>query len=460
MGKRDSGLICVVLAAGLGTRMKSTRTKVLHEIYGRPMLRYVLDAVSGLAPAKTVVVTGGNGPEIEASLGATDNTVFAVQKKQNGTADALLAASGHLKGFKGTVLVLNGDSPLITPETLKKFLRNHWKNSNALSFVSFEASEPGAYGRVVRDAKGKPARIVEKLDVTAAEKRISEVNSGVYAFEPPALAFLSKIKKNKKKGEYYLTDLVELTASSGLSMNAYRLGDENEFHGINTRAELARAGELIRQRVVENWLSKGVSFVDTSSVHIEPSVTIGQDTVIYPNTYLEGSTKIGKGCMVYPNARIVDSTLKDGAVVKDSSLVEESEIGTDASVGPFAHLRPGSKIGKSAKIGNFVEVKASNIGAGTKAMHLTYIGDAEVGSKVNIGAGTITCNYDGAKKHKTKIGDGAFIGSDTQLVAPVEVGKESYIGAGTTVTKFVPPGHLATSRTRQKNIEVTPRKKK
>jgi bifunctional UDP-N-acetylglucosamine pyrophosphorylase/glucosamine-1-phosphate N-acetyltransferase len=460
MKKTDTRLACVVLAAGLGTRMKSDKVKVLHEIYGKPMLQYVLDELVNLGPKKIVVVTGEAVSIIEKAIPLPRGIEFAIQKKQKGTADALLSARRHLKGFKGTVLVVNGDSPLVLTQTLGKFIKRHRKNGNVVSLISFNAEDPGAYGRVLRDGRGRPQKIVERLDASTEQLKITEVNSGVYALEPPALLLLPKIKVNKKKGEHYLTDIVELAASRGLSSGAYCMGGESEFIGVNTRDELAQAHEIMRRRSLSKCLSKGVSIIDVSSAHIEPSVTVGGDTVIYPNVYLQGDTKIGKGCTIYPNVRVVDSTVKDGAVIKDSSLIEESVVGTGASVGPFAHLRPGSTIGKSAKIGNFVEVKASSIGEGTKAMHLTYIGDAEVGKKTNIGAGTITCNYDGVRKHKTIIGDGVFVGSDTQLVAPVKVDKGSYIGAGTTVTKDVPKGHLATSRTRQKNIPFKPRAKK
>jgi bifunctional UDP-N-acetylglucosamine pyrophosphorylase/glucosamine-1-phosphate N-acetyltransferase len=440
--------------------MRSGTPKVLHEIYGRSMLQYVLDAIAPLKPKITVVVTGEKNPSYKKDLSYFGEIVFALQKDRKGTAHALLTATKYLKGFKGTVLVVNGDTPLLRAETLGKFIRQHGKKAHDISLVSFIAEDPGAYGRVLRDNEGRPARIVEKSDASAKDSSIHEVNSGVYAFEPPALPLLKNIRLNSKKGEYYLTDIVELAPKRGLSVGAYCQGDESEFLGVNTREELSVAHEVIRERILEKWLSRGITFIDLFSVYIEPGVTIGSDTTIYPNVYLQGTTKIGRMCTVYPNVRIADSVIKNNSVIKDTTLIEESVVGPGASVGPFAHLRPGSRIGKSSKIGNFVEVKASTIGEGTKAMHLTYIGDAEVGSKVNIGAGTITCNYDGVKKYKTKIGNGVFVGSDTQLVAPVKIGNGSYIGAGTTVTKDVPPGHLATSRTRQRSIEWKPRKKK
>jgi bifunctional UDP-N-acetylglucosamine pyrophosphorylase/glucosamine-1-phosphate N-acetyltransferase len=428
-------------------------------MYGRPMLQYVLDALAPLKPKTTIVVTGEMESSSTKDLSYFSDIVFALQKNRKGTAHALLTATKYLKGFKGTVLVVNGDTPLLRAETLRKFIRQHLKKAHDISVASFIAEDPGAYGRVLRDNEGRPLRIVEKSDASARESALREVNSGVYVFNPPALPLLKKIRINRKKGEYYLTDIVEHASKNGLSVGAYCQGDESEFLGVNTREELSVAHEVIRERILAKWLSRGITFIDLFSVYIDPGVSIGRDTIIYPNVHLQGTTKIGKMCTVYPNVRIVDSVIKDNSVIKDTTLIEKSVVGPGASVGPFAHLRPGSRIGKSSKIGNFVEVKASTIGEGTKAMHLTYIGDAEVGSNVNIGAGTITCNYDGFKKYKTKIGNRVFVGSDTQLIAPVKIGEGAYIGAGTTVTKNVPPRHLATSRIRQRSIEWKPKKK-
>ncbi len=460
---RKPRLACVIMAAGLGTRMRSERPKALHPLFGRPLLQYALDAVSGLKPDITVVVAGKEMEGSEKLLTVPANTRFVTQRDRKGTAHALLTAlKDGLKGFgDGTVLALNGDTPLLEPATLRKLLRLHRRDGNSLSLISFRTDEPASYGRVIRGRGNEPVRIVENPDATASQKTINEVNSGVYAFEAPALSLLPKIKMNTKKKEYYLTDIVEVASRKGLRAGVYRIGDEEEMMGVNTRHELAVAHEVLRGRVIDKWISKGVSIIDAFSVYIEPTVSIGGDTVIYPNVYLQGRTRVGKGCTIYPNVRVVDSVISNGAVIKDSTVVEESTVGPNASVGPFAHLRPGTRVGASAKIGNFVEVKKSGIGKGSKAMHLAYIGDAELGSNVNVGAGTITCNYDGRRKHKTVIGDDVFIGSDTQLVAPVSVGKGSYIAAGTTVTKKVPPGHLAISRTKQRNIEhkVTKRKK-
>lgn len=446
------GLAAVILAAGSGTRMNSPMPKVLHTIFDKPMLLYALDAACGLRPDATVVVVGEkNAEQIKEAVKTRPGVSFALQKEQKGTANALRCAASFLKGFKGTIVVLNGDSPLLRTETLKRFLSLHRKAGNALSAVSFAASDPGSYGRVVRDALGRPLGVVEEKDANADEKKISEVNSGIYAIEPEALPLLDAVKRNRLKGEYYLTDIVGMAVEEGLKTGVYRLGDESEFLGVNTREELCAAHELLRESLTSLWLKKGVNFIDPKSVFIEPSVKIGKETLIYPNVYLHGNTVIGKSCTIYPNVRIVDSIIKDGSQIKDSTLIEGSSVGPRAEIGPFAHIRPGSRIGAS-KIGNFVEVKKSTVADGTKAMHLSYLGDAMIGKGVNIGAGTITCNYDGKKKHRTVIENDVFIGSDSQLVAPVKLGKASYIGAGSTITKDVPPHALAVSRTAQKIV--------
>lgn len=465
MMKAAAPLACVILAAGAGTRMKSSIPKVLHPIFERPMLHYPLDAALGLRPSRVVVVTGKQPDAIKEALKSsgpkTGELSFAVQDKLLGTAHALSAATPLLKGFKksGIILVLNGDVPLVTTGTLKKFIALHRKNGNAVSFISFVSEEPSQYGRVLRDKKGGLVKIIEQTDVEKKDKSINEFNSGVYALEAHALPLLKEIKRNKIKGEYYLTDLIGIALKKGLRAEAFPMGDESEFMGVNTRAELASAHGALRDRLIRHWLDRGVNFVDTGSVFIEPSVRIGPDTLIYPNVYLHGKTVIGRRCTIYPNVRIVDSRLKDGTVIRDSTLVEGSVVGPDAGIGPFAHIRPGCNIG-SAKIGNFVEAKKAAVGDGAKAMHLSYLGDASIGKGVNIGAGTITCNYDGMRKHRTVIGDGVFVGSDSQLVAPVRLGKGSYIGAGSTITRNVPPGALAVSRTKQKNVEGWASRKK
>ena len=443
----------VVLAAGVGKRMKSSLPKVLHNFHGATMLQYVVNTLQKLKPERIIVTVGKYSKEIKASLRGTGSISFAEQSEPKGTGDALVKAVPLLGRESGTVLVVNGDAPLITPETLKKFLALHRKRRNQLSLLSFLAEEPKSYGRLMRDHEGSVVSIIEERDATASQKSINEVNSGVYAIEPGALKLLAEIKLNKSKGEYYLTDIVGIAREKGMKMDAFRIGSEDEFIGVNTRLELEKAGRLMKDRIIKRWVDKGVDFMDIGSVFLSSTSCIGKGTVVYPNVHIEGNTKIGRNCTIYPNVRIVESIIGDGAVIKDSTLIENSVVKQRASVGPFAHVRPGSEIGANAKIGNFVEVKKSIIGPGTKASHLSYLGDSRIGRHVNIGAGTITCNYDGHKKYVTTIEDSVFIGSDSQLVAPVRIGKGAYVGAGSTVTKDVPSKALALSRVKQTNIE-------
>ncbi len=464
-------LAVVILAAGRGERMGSPLPKVLHWIFDKPMLQCVIDSASRLKPSKIVIVVGKNCGEIKDAInksphppfikggrggitkGKQSNLSFVIQKKPNGTGDALLRAKTLLKDFRGTILVLNGDVPLITSETLKKFLSLHRTGGNHISLISFAATNPASYGRILRDRNSRINAIVEDKDATEAQRKINEVNSGVYAIESGVLSLLKEIPLNIAKGEYYLTDIIGIAGNKGYKMNAYCIGSEDEMMGVNTASELMKARKIFRERLFDVWIKKGVTFLDHDSIFISGNVAIGKNTIIYPDVCLEGRTEVGRGCTIYPNVRIVVSVIKDGAVVKDSTVIEGSIVRARAVVGPFAHIRPGCDIGSEAKIGNFVEVKKSVIGDRTKASHLSYLGDASIGKGVNIGAGTITCNYDGKKKSRTTIEDGAFIGSDTQLVAPVKVGKGAYVGAGSTITKCVPAMSLSVSRADQRNIE-------
>jgi len=439
---------CVILAAGLGKRMNSNLPKVLHKVCGIPMLQSVIDTARKLKNEKIVVVTGEHDDLIKKTL-ASPYISYALQKEPKGTGHALMCAKQDLRGFQGILIVLNGDTPLVRADTLKKFLKLHLKNKNAVSVLSFQAENPDDYGRIVRDASGQVLSIVEQKDADAMQKKIHEVNSGVYAINHDLLPLLDNIKINRKKGEYYLTDIVAAALEKGLKTSAYCIGAEDEFMGVNTREELYRASMFMKKKLIEKWAGKGVTFLDMDSVFIHAGVTIGKDTTVYPNVYLEGRTKIGRGTTIYPNVRILDSEIGNNVVIKDSTVIEGSTIKNRASVGPFARIRPGSEIGTEARIGNFVELKKAVIGAGAKASHLSYLGDARIGRDVNIGAGTITCNYDGATKHNTIIEDGVFVGSDTQLVAPVKIGKGAYIGAGSNIIKNVPPWALALSRSKQ-----------
>ena len=443
---------CVILAAGQGKRMRSSLPKVLHRVCGMPMLQSVIDAAKKLDPEHLIVVAGKHIDMFRKEI-SDPNIRFMLQKEPRGTGDALKSAVPALKGFRGAVVVLNGDTPLINPATIRKFLGMHQKGKADVSVLSFAAADPTGYGRIVRGDADRFVAIVEEKDADSRQKAVREVNSGVYALNTKALSLLDRISLNRRKGEYYLTDIVSLAMKRGLSAHAFLIGQEDEFMGVNTREELLRASEMLRRTVVRGLMARGVDIMDPASVFIHPHASVGKGTVIYPNVFIEGNTSVGRGVIIFPHVRISRSVVGDRAVIKDSTVIESSRIMSEANVGPFAHIRPGSEIGSGAKIGNFVELKKALIGKGAKASHLSYLGDTKIGSGVNIGAGTITCNYDGTHKHRTIIEDGVFIGSDTQLVAPVRIGKGAYIGAGSTITKDVPPGALAVSRTEQRNIK-------
>lgn len=445
-------LSVVILAAGRGKRMFSSIPKVLHNVLGKPMLHYVVDAVKRLRPEDLIIVVGNGAETVRSSLLDSDMT-FVIQNKLLGTAHALITTRERLSTNNNTVLVLNGDCPLITVRTLRRFLTMHKRNRNALSLLSFIDESFSGYGRVIRDECDRVTGVIEDKHTTQEEKRrFKELNGGVYLMESDVLGYLRKIRKNKSSGEYYLTDIVGIVSAMGMKVEAYPFSSE-EVMGVNNREELFKVSEILKRRIISGWMKKGVTFIDPTASIVHPSVMIGKDTIIYPNTYLEGKTSIGRNCVVYPGARVCDSIISDNVTIKDNTLIEESRIADGATVGPFAHLRPHSIIGRNVKIGNFVEIKKSRIDDGTKAQHLSYIGDSTVGKNVNIGAGTITCNYDGIKKYRTVIGDGVFIGSDAQLIAPVKVGSGAYVAAGATVTRNVPPHALAISRVNQKNIE-------
>lgn len=445
-------LSVVILAAGRGKRMGSSIPKVLHRVLGKPILHYAVDAVKALRPKDLIIVIGRGAETVRKSLSDGDIT-FVIQNKLLGTANALATARKKLSANSGTILVLNGDCPLITTNTLKRFLTRHKRNKNVLSLLSFTNDSLSGYGRVMRDEKGFVIGVIEDKHTTPKERRrFKELNGGVYLMESEVLSYLNKIKENKSSGEYYLTDIVGIVSGAGMRVDAYPFPFE-EVLGVNTREELYMVSEILNRRIVSRWMKKGVTFIDPYASIVHPSVKIGRDTIIYPNTYLEGRTSIGRNCLIYPGTRVCDSIIGDNVTIKDNTLIEESRIAEGTVIGPFAHLRPNSIIGRNVKIGNFVEVKKSRINNGTKAQHLSYIGDSTVGKNVNIGAGTITCNYDGVKKYRTEIADGVFIGSDSQLIAPVKVGKGAYVAAGATVTRDVPPGALAISRVSQRNLE-------
>ena len=447
-------IITIVLAAGRGTRMKSDLVKVLHPLLGVPMLSYPVElSLNDLKAEKTILVVGHQADKIKEKF-KDPRIHFVIQKDQLGTGHAVLQALPFLQSFKGTVLILCGDVPLVKMETLRSFIDTFWRNESNLSVLTAVVENPSGYGRIIRGPTGWLERIVEEKDGSEDEKLIREINTGIFCIKAPFLIDgLKEIGQENAQGEYYLTDLVEIGRKRGMRCSAHMVADPTEVMGINTRADLAVANEVLRQEKVMDLMLSGVTIIDPKTAYVDRTVEIGKDTVVHPNCMLQGKTKIGERCVIESNARIVDSLVGDEVLVRTNSVITESKIDDGASIGPFAHLRPLTEIKTKAKIGNFVEVKKSVIGKGTKANHLTYIGDSLVGEEVNVGAGTIVCNYDGFEKHQTIIGDRVFVGSNVELVAPVKVGSRSSIGAGTTVTKDVPEGALAISRVRQKNIK-------
>lgn len=448
----------VILAAGIGKRMKSGVPKVLHPVLGMPMLGYVLDAVRGIKPKKIVVVVGHGGDDVKGSVDP-DGVLFAEQKTQLGTGHAADCARNALSGFKGNVLILNGDFPLITTKSLNLLIKRHERQRADISFLTALVDDPSGYGRVLRSGKGEVERIIEEKDATRSEKRITEINSGTYCVKSGFLwDALRRIGSGNRQKEYYLTDIIGIADKRSLKILGIPASDPREALGINDRVQLSEVEAILRNRINESLMRGGVSIVDPITTFISPDVRIGHDSVIYPNTYIYGKTVIGGGSSIGPGVWIEDSILGKGVTVKLSSFITNSIIGGNVTVGPFAHLRPEAEIMEGARIGNFVEIKKSRIGKGSKVPHLSYVGDAVVGKDVNIGAGTITCNYDGFGKYETKIADGVFIGSDTMLVAPVSVGRGATTGAGSTITKDVPDGALAIGRARQTVIENWNRK--
>ncbi len=443
-------LSVLILAAGKVTRMKSGRAKVLHDLLGRPMLAYVTDLARDLATGRAAVVVGYRGDEVASVVPGGDFEII-VQAKQLGTGHAVRQARRLLEEG-GDLLVLSGDTPLLRSATLRRLLAGHRRSGSALTVLTADLPDPTGYGRIIRGGRGKVAAIVEQTDATPAERLVREINTGVYCFDSAFLdKALRRLRRNNRQGEFYLTDVVAMAVGDGLDVAAVRCADPGEVIGVNSRLDLSRAQGILRGRKLEALMRSGVTIADPASTWVGTDVRVGRDTVLLPQTFLEGKTRIGRDCRIGPMARIRHSTVGRGTVVKDSCVIESARIGSACQVGPFAHLRPGSRLGDGAKVGNFVELKASRLGKGAKVNHLSYVGDSEVGRDVNVGAGTITCNYDGVRKWRTVIGDGAFIGSGTQLVAPVRVGRGALVGAGSTITRDVPPGALALTRPPQEN---------
>jgi bifunctional UDP-N-acetylglucosamine pyrophosphorylase/glucosamine-1-phosphate N-acetyltransferase len=452
-----SDIHVVVLAAGKGTRMKSAIPKVLHAVAGRSLIEYALQAAASLSPASIVIVVGSQADQLKEAVALKQAFAkrpgfsFAVQEPQLGTGHALLQAEPLLRDARGTLVLLSGDVPLLGATTLAALVRLHQSRKAAATVLTAVVPAPDGYGRIVRQGD-QMTSIVEHRDASPLEREIREINSGVYAFDiAPLFAALRDIGSSNAQGEYYLPDLVKIYRARGLTVETLRVDDPREILGVNSRKELADVASILKAAKNDELMAAGVTIVDPATAFIGPDVTIGADTVIQPGVYLEGATRIGARCRINSGVRIVNSVVDDGAIINNFCVIIDSHISSGAQVGPFAHLRPQSDVGEDARVGNFVELKKTRLGRGSKASHLAYLGDATIGEHVNIGAGTITCNYDGTTKHTTVIEDGAFIGSDSQLIAPVRVGKGAYIAAGSSITYDVPSEALAIARGRQVN---------
>ncbi|HIU64625.1 MAG TPA: bifunctional UDP-N-acetylglucosamine diphosphorylase/glucosamine-1-phosphate N-acetyltransferase GlmU [Candidatus Avacidaminococcus intestinavium] len=446
-----SKMVSVILAAGKGTRMKSRLPKVLHKIGGAPMLSHVLQVAKQAGASRNIVVVGYGAEQVVEFLG--DQAESAVQTEQLGTGHAVLQTEPLLKDFHGTVMVICGDTPLLEAEELRKFYEAHRASAVAASVLTAVVENPSGYGRILRDSEQHVLGIVEEKDATMEQKAICEINTGIYCLESPLLfEALSKLSCNNAQGEYYLTDVLVKLIELGKTVGGVKTADFEMIMGINSRKQLAEAEGIMRRRTLDQLMENGVTIMDPASTFIDKSVVVGQDTVIYPFTWLEGTTVIGKDCQVGPNVRLTD--VQVGAATNlQFTYGHECSIGEGATVGPYVHLRPQTKIGAAVKVGNFVEVKNSEIGAGSKLPHLSYIGDSDIGERVNIGCGCITVNYDGKQKHRTVIADDAFIGCNSNLLAPVTIGKGAYVGAGSTITKEVEENDLAVARAKQTNIK-------
>lgn len=441
----------VVLAAGQGTRMKSKLYKVLHPVCGKPMVQHVIDQVTKLHIEQIVTVIGHGAEKVKAELGGQSR--YVLQDEQLGTGHAVLQAKDILGKSCGTTLVVCGDTPLIKAETMEALFKHHEETGAKVTVLTAQALDPAGYGRIVRNETGLVEKIVEHKDASDEERLISEINTGTYCFDNQALfAALNEVKNDNVQGEYYLPDVIEILKNKGEIVSAYKTADFEETLGVNDRVALAEAERIMRQRINKQHMQNGVTIIDPLTTYIGSDVEIGADTVVMPGSMINGKTTIGSDCKIGPNSEIKDCRIGNATVIRQS-VAYESQIGSGVNIGPFAHIRPQSDILDDVKIGNFVEIKKAVFGKGSKASHLSYIGDAEVGSDVNIGCGSITVNYDGKNKYLTKIEDGVFVGCNSNLIAPVTVGKGAYIAAGSTITENVPGDALALARARQINKE-------
>jgi bifunctional UDP-N-acetylglucosamine pyrophosphorylase/glucosamine-1-phosphate N-acetyltransferase len=454
----ESSVHVVILAAGKGTRMKSQSPKVLHPVHGVPMLDRVLAAAAGIMPASAVLVLGHQSELVEQHVGAGPGRAFVIQEPQLGTGHALAQALPFLANAQGDVLLLYGDVPLLTTKTMRDLLAQHRETDAALTVLTAKVPRPYGYGRIVRQ-DGELVRIVEERDATVAERGIDEINAGIYVMAlAPLPGAVASLAPQNAQGEYYLTDLVSIYRRRGLRVSTLMLSSADEIRGVNSRRDLAEVSAIVRNAKIEELMAAGVTVIDPATTYVESDVEVGADTVLHPNVYLEGRTVVGAACEIQAGTRLVNATVGDRVTIRNYCILSDSTVADGAVLGPFAHLRPGSVVEADAHVGNFVELKKTTLGRGSKASHLTYLGDAVIGDNVNIGAGTITCNYDGVKKHQTVIGDGAFIGSDSQLIAPVTVGKGAYVAAGSSITEDVPDEALGIARGRQVNKEGWKRK--
>jgi bifunctional UDP-N-acetylglucosamine pyrophosphorylase/glucosamine-1-phosphate N-acetyltransferase len=454
-------IAALILAAGKGTRMKSGLVKVMHSLGGYPMITWPANAARVAGAARTVMVVGYQGETVREYFADAGDVAFALQEEQLGTGHAVACAAPLFQGFTGRVLVLCGDVPLIRAATLQAMLSVHGARRATVTVLTAHPEDPFGYGRIVKGEGGMVLRIVEEKDATEEEKGINEINTGIYCVEADFLfTAVAGLTNDNVQGEYYLTDIVKRCTAQGKLCLSFEVADAAEVMGVNDRVQLAGANKVLRRRITEKLMLAGVTIIDPDSAYIEEGVEIGMDTVIYPNVHIAGPSTIGSGCIIEPSVVIRGCTLGNRVTVKAGCVMTDSVMHDDVTIGPMAHLRPGSELGEHVKIGNFVETKKVVMGAGSKASHLTYLGDATIGSNVNIGCGAITCNYDGAKKHRTVIEDDVFVGSDVQFVAPVTIGRNSLIAAGTTVTRDVPADSLAIARTPQVNKEGWKLKKK
>jgi len=446
-----SELHIVILAAGKGTRMKSELPKVLHPIAGQPLIDRVLDTAQALNPSTMTLVVGHSADKVRTHLAGRPGLAFAAQEPQLGTGHALLQTEPILRGRSGIVILLSGDVPLLRADSLQGLVETHKAAGAAATVLTAKLERPYGYGRIVR-TNGRISRIVEERDATPSQREIKEINSGIYAFDlEPLFDALSAINAENSQGEYYLPDLIGIYRRQKRGVATFTIANAAEIRGINSRTELAEVSKMVRQQKNEELMAAGVTLIDPDTTYIDSDVEIGPDTVIHPFVFIEQGTTIGAACEIHAGSRVVNSKVGDRVLIRNHSVIADATVADGASVGPFAHLRPGASLGQNARVGNFVEMKNATLGAGSKANHLAYLGDATIGDNVNVGAGTITCNYDGTDKHPTVIDDGAFVGSNSTLVAPVTVGRGAYVAAGSTVTQDVPAGALGIGRGRQEN---------